>query len=227
MWYIISGKLMSLVVFKLLIKLYLNFYDLIIIDRFLGWFLIEHLFEDYKFSAGKLFLISEDFRTLIKNLVIIVRNFFFLAQAFNPVEFFFINLILIVIFIWFKPNDFTNFFRIFVLFIYYIIFQSFLLINYVFIFFLIKNFLIFSLIIFVINFYNYIFYIYLFVSQKINKYIFKYCIFIFKFFFYFLLNLLMCFILFLISFNSYILLENFIQEFFIFILIPYFYFLLN
>ena len=212
---------MSLLVFQTLVKFYLDLNDLTFINRFVGWFLVEYLIEDYNLTGGKLFLTSEDFRTLIKNSVVITRNFFFLAQVFTPLEFFFVNLFLISLIVFCKPKKFYNFFKFGIIISYYCIFQSFLLINYFLIFLIFKNALIISVIFLTLITYNYILYTFLFVNIKTNQLVFKYIIFIFKFGLYIMCNVSVLVGFNIILFNNCGVLENFVQEFLVFCLIPY------
>ena len=86
MWYFISGKSMSLLVFVVLVKSLQNFIDLSLFESSIGWFLMEHVFEEYSLTAGKFFLINGDFRTLIKNFIVIIRNIIILPQIFILLE---------------------------------------------------------------------------------------------------------------------------------------------
>ena len=104
MWYFAAGRLMSFLTIALVLKLSHNFLGLVAYERFFGWFLVEHVFEDYDLTSGKLFLVSEDFRTLIKNLLVITRNFIFLAQVFTPFEFLFVSSFLLIVFIFYKTT---------------------------------------------------------------------------------------------------------------------------
>lgn len=74
MWYFFAGNFMSAMCYFALYKGALNPTDLTALDRLFGWFLLEHLFEDYRATAGKFFLNNIDFRTLVKNFLIVVRN---------------------------------------------------------------------------------------------------------------------------------------------------------
>lgn len=97
MRYLAAGKLIVSISFFVLSDLLFDCGQLGITKRFLGWFLIEHLFEEYCVNSGKFFLINLDFRTLIKNLAVIIRNFIFLAQSFSPIEFLIVNSVLVII----------------------------------------------------------------------------------------------------------------------------------
>ena len=77
MWYVVAGKIMSLVCYFVLVKLFINLNELHVIDKSIGWFLFEHVYEEYSVSAGKLFLMNEDFRSLIKNFLLLARNLIF------------------------------------------------------------------------------------------------------------------------------------------------------
>ena len=73
---LISGKILSFIVYKLCLEFFIvkKMHSLTILQCSVGWFLIEHIFEEYKTTAGKLFLINEDFRTVITNSVLIINN---------------------------------------------------------------------------------------------------------------------------------------------------------
>ena len=87
MWYLISGQLMSFFSFLLILKFFQNYSDLIIFDKIIGWFLIDHILEEYELTSGKFFLINEDYRSLITNLIVISKNYLFLSQLLNPIAF--------------------------------------------------------------------------------------------------------------------------------------------
>lgn len=97
MRYLAAGKLIVSISFLVLRDLLLECDQLGIAKRFLGWFLVEHLFEEYDVNSGKFFLINLDFRMLIKNLAVIIRNFIFLAQSFTPIEFLIVNFLLVIV----------------------------------------------------------------------------------------------------------------------------------
>ena len=61
--------------------------NLDIVNRLFGWFFLEHLFEDYEINAGKFFLINADFRKLIKNFLIVVRNIIIWSHLLTFAEF--------------------------------------------------------------------------------------------------------------------------------------------
>ena len=64
MLYLITGKLLSLKSYSLYFSV-CHLEDLETIENLFGWFLLEHVFEEYETTPGKLFIIYEDFRTLI------------------------------------------------------------------------------------------------------------------------------------------------------------------
>lgn len=97
MWYLVAGKLMCLIIYFIFSKAFVHTNDLSIIDRLIGWFFVEHLFEEYNLIAGKFFLINIDFRTLLKNVIIIFRNVFFLSHLVTLTEFLLTVSILILI----------------------------------------------------------------------------------------------------------------------------------
>lgn len=84
---IFAGKLMSLIVYFIFYKLLITPDSLNLLDRVFGWFFIEHVYEEYNVTAGNFFFYNNDFRTLIKNLLIVVRNVLFLSHIFTSAEF--------------------------------------------------------------------------------------------------------------------------------------------
>ena len=87
MWYLFAGKLMSLLTYFVFYKLLITPYDLDLLNRVFGWFLIEHVYEEYNVTAGAFFFINSDFRTLIKNLLIVVRNIVVWSHILTLTEF--------------------------------------------------------------------------------------------------------------------------------------------
>lgn len=96
MLYIISGNIMSFFIFIILSKSIINLNFLLFSDSLFGWFLIEHIFEDYFLTSSKFFLISDDFRSLIKNLFMIVKNVILLNQPFTFLDFILLNFCLLL-----------------------------------------------------------------------------------------------------------------------------------
>lgn len=88
MWYLIAGKIMYILVYSILFKMVINFQNLSGYDQFFGWFLIEHIFEYYNQTAGKFFMVNEDFRRLVKNSFIVLRNLIFWVHFLTFIEFF-------------------------------------------------------------------------------------------------------------------------------------------
>ena len=87
MWYIIAGKIVSLVSYYVFYKVLFEPNTLSVFDQICGWFLIEHIFEDYEKTAGKFFITNSDFRNLIKNFLIIIRNIVFWSHMLTLLEF--------------------------------------------------------------------------------------------------------------------------------------------
>jgi lysylphosphatidylglycerol synthetase-like protein (DUF2156 family) len=87
MWYLFAGKLMSLIAYFVFYKLLINLNDLNLLDRVFGWFFVEHVFEEYNKNAGKFFLTNGDFRNLIKNLLVIIRNILIWSHLLTLTEF--------------------------------------------------------------------------------------------------------------------------------------------
>lgn len=140
MRYLITGKLLSLGTFLLYFDIF-NLSNLTTLENIFGWFLIEHIFEEYNTNAGKLFIVYEDFRSLIINMVLIVRNLFFIAQFFTPFEFLFLNSFLIILIILYINNVKFKKLKILLIFVYLNILNSFIFID---IFFISKVLVLFS-----------------------------------------------------------------------------------
>jgi len=87
MWYLFSGRLMSWIAYFVFYKLLITPDDLSLLDRTAGWFFIEHMYEEYGMTAGFFFFSNGDFRTLNKNLVIIVRNILTWSHILTLTEF--------------------------------------------------------------------------------------------------------------------------------------------
>ena len=124
MLYLITGKLLSLKSYSLYFSVCHSEY-LETIENLLGWFLLEHVFEEYETTPGKLFIIYEDFRTLMVNLLRIIRNLLFVAQFFTEQEFFLINFLLILLIITNKKKLKFDNFKFFLAFIYLNVINSF------------------------------------------------------------------------------------------------------
>lgn len=167
MWYLLAGNLISLLVFIVMSNVLQNFNQISDIESSIGWFLIEHIFEEYNLTTGKFFLVSNDFRTLIKNFIMIIRNIIFLAQAFTPLEFFIINMFLVCILIVYKKTRFYNIIKLCVFISYYFLFKSFLFFDYYLIFVLCKNFC--FTILNLVTFFFYIFLLYWVLTLKKSK----------------------------------------------------------
>lgn len=220
MWYFVAGKVMSLSTVMALFNLLNNGELTLSLEKLLGWFLIEHIFEEYNFTAGKFFLINEDFRTLIKNLLIIVRNLTFLAQALDPLEFLIINIILFSILLIYKNNSLKYAVQSIIFSMYVLVLQSFLLVNLVLTWVLLKSLLISVASVSVVFFYaNFLFLHVIFDSNNKKNYYVS----LIKFMFYvFLLIVIFVFTGAVLVYMSK-LPGNFVQEFLFQTLTPYFY----
>ena len=220
MWYFVAGKVMSLFTVMALFNLLNNGELTLSLEKLLGWFLVEHIFEEYDFTAGKFFLINEDFRTLIKNLLIIVRNLTFLAQALDPLEFLIINVILFSILLIYKNNSLKYIVQSVIFSIYVLIFQSFLLVNLVLTWVLVKSLLISIASVSAVLFYANFLFLHVIFSPNNKK---NYYVSLIKFMFYvFLLIVISVFAGAALVYMSK-LPGNFVQEFLFQILTPYFY----
>lgn len=87
MWYLFAGKFMSLITYFVIYKLLITPCELNLLNRVFGWFLIEHIYEEYNMTAGEFFFVNSDFRTLIKNLLIVVRNILTWSHVLTLTEF--------------------------------------------------------------------------------------------------------------------------------------------
>lgn len=125
MWHYISGKLITLFIFSIVSKQLISFEQLEIADKLFGWFLLEHIYEEYNKTTGKLFIVNEDFRRLIKNFFKIIRNIFCFGQLITLIEFFLLTFILFVLILFFKKiliNKTLNYKSKDIIYIYYYIF---------------------------------------------------------------------------------------------------------
>lgn len=220
MWYLVAGKIMSLITFLIFNKTLSNIDDLIFLDRFIGWFLIEHVYEDYFLTSGKFFIINEDFRTLVKNFVVIIRNFIFLAQVFTPMEFFLINLVLVFVLVFNNKKSRKNVVISLVVISYFLVLNSFLFFNFSFMLIFIKNVFIswFGLL-----FYFYILCLYLVYSP--NKHSYEIFVKLNTLKISFVLLLIICLCVCVFGYVSYAAesSNNFIQELSLKMIIPYLY----
>ena len=139
MWYFIAGRLMSSLTLLVLYKSLQSIGYLPMFDLSVGWFLIDHVFEEYGLTAGKLFLINNDYRTLITNLILILRNFYLFAQLITFSEFLAINSVLIVIYVSLKKTPFNYITKFFVILGYSFLFRSFFFLHSPFLYLFVKN----------------------------------------------------------------------------------------
>lgn len=215
---------MSYASFLVFFKMFHDLNLLILSEKLWGWFSIRHVFEEYNFSAGKIFIINNDFRTLIKNIVLLARNLIFLAQAFSPSEFILINIILMCLILFCNSQLTRNYIRFFVFGCYIYVLYCFLVIDMYFILLFIKYLSIVTIVIFSIYFYLYLISFY-FLHKFINRISIKYLsIFVLKLIFIIIFSLLVfnCLLsdLNFLFYSS----ENFAQEIAIKFLIIYSYF---
>ena len=99
MVFFVSGKILSILVFLLVCKLFKNFSELILFEKVIGWFVIDYLFEEYLLTTGKFFLIDPEFRSLIKNLITIIFDAYFFVKQSTLLKFIFITTFVVCIFI--------------------------------------------------------------------------------------------------------------------------------
>lgn len=225
LWYFFAGKLVTFIS-------YFSFYNLIVYDKNLsllcrmnGWIFIEHIFEEYNKTSGKFFLINKDFRSLITNLLLINRNVLFWSQLLTLIEFlfyiFFLGLLFYcLIYLILKDQKKGKRSNLLILTYYmsiiYIIFLKIIIcINLFDIYSIFKYAILFCFTYLIIGFiYFKIIIVYndLLYNLKFVRTYFYYLIFWFLYLSHFK-------ILFMLSMNN----NNFIQEFFIQILLPYLY----
>ena len=129
MWYLMVGNVLTILTYSVYLNYLYKLEEINTVEIFFGWFFLEHIFEQYNTTPGKLFLIYEDFRTLIINIVLLTRNIFFMAQLFTPAEFVFINIVLIYLIFKFKNKLKFNTVKIFLVLSYGLIFNSFLFVD--------------------------------------------------------------------------------------------------
>lgn len=112
MWYIIAGKIVSIISYYVIYKALFETNTLSVFDQICGWFLIEHICEDYGKTAGKFFITNGDFRNLIKNFLIIIRNIIFWSHILTLVELFLmlstLFLLIFILFYFFKTKLFKK-----------------------------------------------------------------------------------------------------------------------
>lgn len=225
MWYLISGYILSSVVFILISKLFLNFsvLNLELNEKIIGWFLIDHIFEEYAFTSGKFFLINEDYRSLITNIIILIRNLCFFAQLFSPIEFITINILLIIIFFLVTSRHWKHRVKLFVFVSYIFLLQTFLIVNTYLLIHLFNLIVINAILIF--SYYFYIYLISLLLIYNCSKDSAKqiYFVLIIKILVYFVVMFVGLLILFLVLFINCDSVNNFFLEFFLKLLIPYTY----
>tara|TARA_B110000003_G_scaffold243693_1_gene252325 strand:+ start:33320 stop:34045 length:726 start_codon:yes stop_codon:yes gene_type:complete len=221
MWFLLAGNLLSLFAYSIYCNYLFEAKTITKTKCLLGWFLIEHSFEEYNTTAGKLFLVYEDFRQLITNLLSISRNVFFIAQYFTPVEFVFVNLVIFLIVFIYKKKLSLSTIKSLIVFSYYVILNSFLFIDLTN---LNKIFVLYLLIIILIFYFSIFYYLLFFKLShiKISNIYFK--LIITKMFTY-SSTFLAIFSSIIVSLSSFITInENFVQEFVLNNLVLYLYF---
>ena len=225
MWYFIAGNFVSSVSFIILVKSLQGTGYLSILESSVSWFLIEHVFEEYDSTFGKFFLVNEDFRTLVKNFVMILRNVIFLAQSFNPLEFFSINLLLVFIMSFYKKTYFYNIIKLCVFVSYIFLFKSFLFFNYCLIYTFCNIF--FLTVLCLLTFFLYIVMLYWFLTLQKSKLKQTVLLIIIKISSYILLLFFMFILISLILILSVKIQENIVHELTLNIFFAYFYVIYN
>lgn len=223
MFYLISGKILSVFVFLLVYKLFKTFPDLILFENVMGWFVVDHILEEYNFTSGKFFLINEDFRSLIRNLVVLIVSVFFFSQQISLLEFLFINtcLVLIVLVLINKKLKYKAKVLIFTGYIY--LCYIFLSIDFAYVFYLFNSILVLWFLYSSINVYFYLINMFLTVKCSVSNFKQSLIILSLKFSLYtclFVFTLVIFSNLFFLSCDK---LNNFVLEVMFKILIPYTY----
>ncbi len=86
MWCLLAGKLIALTSYSIILQTIENINELNYLNTIFGWFLVEHLSEEYSKTAGKFFLVNRDFRNLIRNVLIVIRNIIGFAYFLTLIE---------------------------------------------------------------------------------------------------------------------------------------------
>jgi hypothetical protein len=169
MWVLISGRVLSVFVILVIGKLFENFSDLILFEKIIGWFLVDHILEEYHLTSGKFFLINEDYRFLIRNITVLILSICFFAQILTPLEFCLVNIFLIAMFLVLTQKKLKDKIRFFIFFCYIYLIHSFLIINFYFLFELLKFLVLTSIFIFSLGFYLYCFCLVIVYKSSLKK----------------------------------------------------------
>ena len=99
MWILIAGNLMCIFISTLIYKISIinNLTFLYSNEKIIGWFLIGYIPETYYNLSVKFFLINNEFRQLITNFLLLIKNILSLSYLITFIEF--INLILTELFL--------------------------------------------------------------------------------------------------------------------------------
>ena len=99
MWALIAGTIMNSIIDNITYKILIfqNLSNLTVTEKIVGWFLIDHVPKTYYYTSVKFFLINEEFRRLITNILIIIRNISTWSYLITFIEFF--NLLFIEIYL--------------------------------------------------------------------------------------------------------------------------------
>lgn len=99
MWALIAGTIMNSIIDNITYKILIfqNLTNLTVTEKIVGWFLIDHVPKTYYYPSVKYFIINEEFRRLITNILIVFRNIFTLSYVITFTEFF--NLLFIEIYL--------------------------------------------------------------------------------------------------------------------------------
>ena len=138
MFYLISGKILSILVFLLIFKLFNFFPDLILLDKTAGWFLIDHILEAYSYTSSKFFLVNEDFRSLVKNIIVLACNVWGFAHQLTPLKCVYLIVSFGCVFIFLTNPNLRNRSKLLITISYLYLLYTFLIVNFYFIFYVFK-----------------------------------------------------------------------------------------
>lgn len=214
---------MNIFVFFVLSNFFKYFPELILFEKIVGWFFVDHIFEDYNFTAGKLFLVQEDYRSLIRNLTVLITSLCFFAQLLTPFEFIFVNMLFIFLFVIKTNKKIKQIFRFLVLMCYSYLIYTFLIVNVYLLFSLSKLIFFIGIAFSVLAVYGYILITLILFKSSVKKLKQLICIFNIKVILYIIVLKSLVFTNFFCLINLCSCLNNIVLDFVCLLLIPYAY----
>ena len=169
MFYLISGKILSVLVFLLIFKLFNFFPDLILLEKAAGWFLVDHILEAYSYTASKFFLVNEDFRSLVKNLIGLACNVWCFAHQLTPLKCLYLMFSLGCVFFFLTNTNLHTKSKVLVTISYLYILYMCLIVNVYFIFYVFKFLLCFYIFCVILSLYCYLINLVLTLECSINS----------------------------------------------------------